>query len=115
MVLAGVKNTVKMELFPLKKNNFLLRLENLRDVFDSDAKTTDNVNLDILVKGLLISTNPKDYKDLDYNIIEKSLTANMDKNEMQERKIKWKTVDDVEGEVCKPFQVVKDYLVTLRP
>lgn len=79
---------------PKKKNLIHVRLENIADLYDSNSKT-HTVDLEKIADTLWLSANqlaPHAYDML--NIRELSLTGNMFLDEMQARKIKWKTVDD---------------------
>lgn len=92
---ASLPNTLKIVTFPLKRNNILLRLENVADNFDSN------------VAGSLLYFKIKDYaanlyssqngnrSTLSYiNVVETSLTANQPYSEMLAHKVKWYGADD---------------------
>jgi hypothetical protein len=74
---AGVKDLVDFVTIPLAKNKMLVRLENLSE----EAQQVDLVS----VAGAFGAETPY--------IKELSLSGNMDIQEMDARKIQWKTVD----------------------
>lgn len=85
---------------PLDKNKILLRLTNMGD-FLSDDPENDNVTIDVnkvflafwqSANSKLASELPPD--DMQLVIQEKTLTNNMDIDEMKSRKIQWNTMDD---------------------
>jgi DNA transposition AAA+ family ATPase len=91
---AGVTDLVKLVIIPEAKNHFILRLENIADLFDKDA-ASQTVDLQGLLDAMWKNANikaPVDYTKMD--IKEMSLTANMELKDMLARKIQWKTVDD---------------------
>lgn len=92
----GIKDTVKMVSLPLGRYKFLLRLENIADLMDfTEMPESQVVDLD-LVKALFINVNPGvKPEEVSYTFTEKSLSANMDIEEMLKRKIDWKTIDDL--------------------
>lgn len=90
---------VKLEAMPLDKNKILLRLTNMGD-FLSDDTENENVTIDVQKVFLSFwqSANNKTKEmlppdDMQLVIQEKSLTNNMGIDEMNARKIQWKTMD----------------------
>jgi hypothetical protein len=94
---AGVVGTVKLVTIPQGLNKILFRLENLADHFDLGA--TQQVNIKTLVEGMWRSSNESEVPE--YSLTETSVTGNMPVEEMQARRLKWKTVDDGKYEECK--------------
>jgi len=91
---AGVSDNLKLYVVPMAKNKLHIRLENLEDLYDLNAKTY-TVDMKDLLHSMWKEANkqaPVDFSS--YAISEKSLTGNMDVSEMWARKIQWKTVDD---------------------
>jgi len=98
---AGITDLVKLVTIPEAKNHFILRLENVADLYDKDA-ATQTVDLQGLLDAMWKNANmqaPVDYTKMD--IKEMSLTANMELQEMLARKIQWKTVDDNKENLAK--------------
>lgn len=80
----------KMLTFPMARNMFMLRVENL-------VSWNETLEVDIHAIGMALWQeanfhNPVDVDSL--TIKETSLTGNMEISEMQKRKIQWKTMDD---------------------
>ena len=108
---------VKVLPIPMAKNKALIRLENLADLFDSDSKT---VTYDL--KGYLTeawaNANNGTAGLTDIEIVETSITGNQKLSEMNERRLKWKTVDD-DKDTGYPKQVfsfdLDESAVTLEP
>ena len=86
-----------MVTFPLGKNKFMARLENIADEYTTskftgqDNSTTKAVRLECIGSAFWDSANalhPVTIKNM--MISEKSLTGNMDLTEFKARKIHWK-------------------------
>ena len=81
---------------PVARNVITFRLENLADVHDlGESAKTQRIAFKWLLEKMWDSANgvsPNSLKDI--VIKEKSLTGNMDIDEMLKRKIQWKTKDD---------------------
>lgn len=95
---AGVENNVKIAMIPLGKDKVLLRLGNMIDSKDQTAQ----VNLDEIINGLWQSSNAG-VSIPQYQINETSVTGNILLQEMNDRRLKWKT--DVKPKV---FQRAQD-------
>jgi hypothetical protein len=81
-----------MVTIPVRKNQILLRVENLSDKVGDIAV----VYLDCISSYLVWSANLENPPfQVSHQIVETTLTANMDLKEMLDRKLKWKTLDDV--------------------
>jgi len=92
---ASLPNTLKLIAFPLKRNNILLRLENVADNFDVNVNDTV---LYFKIKDYaanLYNTQNGNRSTLSYiNVYETSLTANQPYTDMLANKIKWYGADD---------------------
>lgn len=91
---AGVVDTVKVLPIPKSKNHIHLRLQNMADLYDSNAKTYQ-VSVSAIAAALWRQANqlkPVDFSSI--KITEMSLSGNMDIKEMRARKIHWITRDD---------------------
>ena len=81
---AGVVENVKLITIPLAANKMILRLENVADFLLKGAKT-QTVNLNKILEAFGAQGS---------QIKEVTLTGNMEIEEMRQRKIQWKTMDD---------------------
>lgn len=81
---SGVHGLVKLVTIPQDENKMILRLENIGDFYMTESKT-QSVNL----FNILEAFNAKGA-----DITEVTLTGNMPIDEMWDRKIQWKTMDD---------------------
>jgi hypothetical protein len=92
---AGIHGAVKMVSMPISKNKILVRLENLADLYDGAQQPAQVSNS--FAQALFNSANLLP-KEMNIEFRELSLSGNMDIQEMLDRKIKWKTVDDNDTE-----------------
>jgi len=91
---AGIVDTVKAVLIPRAKNLVHVRLENLADLYDSNSQAY-TVSLSSVANALWAAANKLKPVPLgSVQITELSLSGNMLLEEMQARRIHWKTVDD---------------------
>lgn len=81
---AGVVENVKLVTIPLAANKMILRLENVADFLLMGAET-QTVNLNKILEAFGAQGS---------KIKEVTLTGNMEIEEMRQRKIQWKTMDD---------------------
>lgn len=100
---------VKYVAFPVAKNEILLRLENIGDVYDgAQAQSVDAIKLltkmFLQANGLMTdcSANADLFaqtrgQTISFDLTEVTLTGNMELSEMRARKIQWKTRDDALG------------------
>lgn len=80
----GFTETMKVYIFPLDRNLYTIRLENLNDKFDSpkvDIKTSPHIDLYKFVKEFYILSNNDPYleeyiDEIDIEIIELTLSGN---------------------------------------
>lgn len=113
---AGVKGNVKMVTLPVARNVITVRLENIADVHDLGASPKkQRVAFKWLLEQMWKSANDGNTSNLkDITIKEKSLTGNMDLDEMLKRKIQWKTKDDHKANKRISYHFDGDY-VDLEP
>ena len=91
------EKTVKLVTIPVKKNQILLRVENL-----ADSGSNAIVYLDCMATYLVWSANLLNPPfQVSNTIVETTLTANMDLKEMLARKLQWKTLDDISEPMMK--------------
>jgi len=102
---AGIKNNVKMVSFPVDRNVITVRLENIADINDlgENPAKGERIAFKWLLQQMWKSANGADIDAKDITIKEKSLTGNMDIEEMRERKIQWKTKDKVNRKITHRF------------
>lgn len=114
--MAGINETVKMVSLPLSLNTLVIRLENIADLYDKDASSV-TIEFKELLTNMWHSANSDSNAQAEFDIQEMSLTANMNLEQMEARRIKWKTVDDPKEEY-EQSKVAKDDgfdLVKLEP
>jgi hypothetical protein len=87
MVAAGVTDLVKLVTIPQEANKIRIRLENLGDFLVKGAQT-QTVDLEAIITALVKDSNAEKV-DFEMEIKEKSMTGNMDIEEMWARKIQW--------------------------
>jgi hypothetical protein len=92
LVAAGVTDLVKLVTIPQEANKIRVRLENLGDFLVKGAQT-QSVDLEAVITALVNDSNAEKV-DFEMEINEKSMTGNMDIDEMWTRKIQWQTMDD---------------------
>ena len=89
---------MKLEIFMIARNEIMLRVENIADIYNSNGGVqVQTVNLETVIRGLWDLSNV----DCSYSwtVIETTLTGNQSYQTMAENKIKWLTVDDVANSV----------------
>jgi hypothetical protein len=99
---------------PLSKNKILVRLENIADLFDADSVTKE-VNL-AFIQSLYADQNNGDACEFEFK--EMNLSSNMALDEMLNRKIQWRTVDDDSRPDLSPSKIdysVANQTVSLEP
>ena len=92
--MAGIHDTIKMVSLPLSLNTLVVRLENIADLYDNDAPTVYLTEFKELLEKMWQSANSDSNAQADIDVQEMTLTANMRLDQMEERRIKWRTVDD---------------------
>ena len=74
---AGFTSEMKLELFTLGRNNLMMRVENIGDIFNSNGKVTyQNVDIDYLAANLFDLVNGFPICANKIEIEETSLTGN---------------------------------------
>ena len=87
---AGINHPVKLVTFPAWKNKLVIRIENL-----NDGKESASVDIRKVAMALWNEANLKHSRSIyEVEIEELSVSANMPVQEMNDRKIQWKTIDD---------------------
>jgi hypothetical protein len=89
---------MKLEIFMIARNEIMLRVENIADIYNSNGEVqVQTVNLETVIRGLWDLTNV----DCSYSwtVEETTLTGNQSYQAMTENKIKWFTVDDLANSV----------------
>ena len=112
----GIKKNIKLVTVPLAKNKLLIRLVNMFDQFDGSSVDPDEcyINETGLVTALFNSVNLEG--DYAYSLKELSLSGNMPIEEVEDRKINWKTVDDWRVDIEAKFKMDdKEGMITLEP
>ena len=72
-----------------------MRIENIADVFDSDGKVIyQTVDVRRIAQELYAAANGVDAYSVRVQLIETSLTANQTYKQMQQNRLRWRTVDD---------------------
>ena len=113
--LKEVNVALKLVFVPIAKNKLLFRLENNQDQFDADAQTYP-IDMGHLIDLMWQGSNP--FSEVpEYTLTETSVTGNMPVEEMQSRRIIWKTVDDDREDLVKSKieYGIKDEVVSLEP
>lgn len=94
---SGLNGTARIVTIPKAKNNLFVRLENIADLYDSDAvnKTLNltNIMLHTWQSANMLNNVTAPTAD-QIKITEMSMTGNMELQEMLSRKVKWITKDD---------------------
>ena len=88
--IADFDGDLKIHLFPQDRNQILVRLENLADLFDGTPAETPMFDLEKYCLDLYAAQNPKQPKT-GVHIRERTLTNNQDYEEMAKKKFAWAT------------------------
>jgi hypothetical protein len=107
---------VKYEVFPQKRNQLFIRVENLGDRFDTDdvglsqASTTVNFNLDLFARNLFAQANAANKGWNITNILysELSLSGNQLYSESISSKTNWR-LQGMNNTVLNPFPVATNF------
>ena len=89
--LTSVKN-LKVHLFPEARNQILIRLENLSDLFDGTPEQTEYFQLEAYAKQLYSRAN-RGTQPSSVTISERTLSNNQAMTDMLEEKFHWKSTD----------------------
>jgi len=116
----GFAGDLKIHLFPEAKNQILVRLDNLADLFDGTPQETPYFNLEAYV-GKLYALSNGGAKPTSVTLTERTLGNNQDFSEWQKLKYQWKSEsesngadwpEDKEDEVALQPQRIRLYRVT---
>ena len=88
--IADFDGDLKIHLFPQDRDQILVRLENLADLFDGAPAETPMFDLEQYCLDLYAAQNPKQPKAA-VHIRERTLTNNQDYEEMARKKFAWAT------------------------
>jgi len=105
---------LKLLQFPETKNQVLIRLENLADLFDGTPTETPTFDLNSYATALFKSANGGAVPAT-MIITERTLGNNQDFKEMRDNKFKWKSVDGVNPRLAQPFPEDTETSVALQP
>lgn len=81
-------------MFPMGKNQIMLRLENLQDKYVDGSIQSFDFDVRSFAENFFSEVNGGLEKLSYINVMETSLTGNQPINEVRENKIHWATVDD---------------------
>lgn len=76
---------------PMQKNKIMIRVQNLNDEYDGISQPL-SIDMDSIAKIFWLEMNPENTTPT-YKITETSITGNIEVNQMEQRRLKWKTVD----------------------
>jgi len=82
---------LKYVMVPMAKNQLMIRVQNLNDEYDG---VTEGISFDIeaIARSLWYSVNPEG-ELTDLKVQETSVTGSIEVGAMEERRLKWQTVD----------------------
>jgi len=104
---------LKIHVFPQGRNDLLVRIENLADLFDKTPETTPMFDLRTYAMNLY-SANNAGSSDIDIKVTERNLSNNQDYSDMIAAKFEWKTRDGPSS-VVYPADQEADAVVALQP
>lgn len=90
-------------MFPEERNQILIRLENLSDLFDGTPTTSPHFNVLEYATNLYKSNNDGTVPT-SVVISERTLSNNQSMDEMKENKFKWKSADSSSSKTAEPFE-----------
>ena len=106
---------LKIHLFPQAKNEILIRLENLADLFDKTPESAPQFDLGSYATNLYMASSGKEGMfALGVTITERGLSNNQDYEDMLKAKPVWKTVDGPSN-VTYPADEKPNSIVALQP
>ena len=117
----NIGDSVKIVTIPVGQNRLTVRLENLADKYDKNSKTETVDLFECHLRNLWDQANPAlaGQRKLRFVVKEVTLTGNMGIEEMQARKLKWRTVDDdkpgLEKDMVSPDPAMPTKPVTVEP
>lgn len=98
------KGDLKLQQFPEERNQVLIRLENLSDLFDGTPTETPTFDLMAYAKSLYSSANGGASFE-SATITERTLSNNQDMKTMLDNKFKWKSADAPNAKMAQPYPV----------
>lgn len=90
-------------MFPEDRNQILIRLENLSDLFDGSPTTSPHFNV-LKYATDLYKNNNGGTAPTSVVISERTLSNNQSMDEMKENKFKWKSADSSNSRTAEPFE-----------
>ena len=108
---------LKLLQFPEGRNQVLLQLENLADLFDGPAPTEPYPFFDLYQYALqlFIHNNDGSYPDT-VTIVERNLSNNQDLATMQKNKFKWLSADSANERLAQEVpEVANDTVIPIMP
>ena len=90
--LSDFKGDLKLQQFPEARNQVLIRLENLSDLFDATPAETPTFDVEAYATSLFKSANDG-VAPATVTITERTLSNNQNMKTMLDNKFKWKSVD----------------------
>lgn len=88
-----MSGNIKYVALPIAKNQFMLRVENIGDLYDNAESAT--INIDSLLENMYQNANSKSSSEgVKFDLTEMAITGNQPLEEMKKNKIQWKTMDD---------------------
>ena len=105
---------LKIHLFPQGKNDILIRLENLADLFDKTPESTPQFDLGTYATNLFAANSDAGMEAVGVTITERGLSNNQDYDDMVKSKHVWKTVDGP-SKVTYPADEKPNSIVALQP
>ena len=96
------KGDLKLQQFPEARNQVLIRLENLSDLFDGTPEETPTFDLQAYALSLYSSAN-EGASPASVTITERTLSNNQDMKTMLDNKFKWKSADSANPRLAQPY------------
>ena len=96
------KGDLKLQQFPEARNQVLIRLENLSDLFDGTPEETPTFDLQAYALSLYSSAN-EGATPASVTITERTLSNNQDMKTMLDNKFKWKSADSANPRLAQPY------------
>ena len=113
-LVAAFDGDLKIHLIPEGKNQILVRLENLADLFDGAPSTTPMFDVATYAKNLFVANNKADVGAFTTAISERTLSNNQDYAEMAAGRFQWPTESGPSPTVY-PADEAENAVVALQP
>ena len=105
---------LKLHQFPEGKNQVLIRIENIMDLFDGPAQSDSTFDVEAYAISLYKSANDGQ-APASVEIVERTLSNNQDMKTMLDNKFKWKSVEN-NARLAQPYpEDVSETNVALQP